>query len=872
MKIKFFVLLFLTLSFALSAQTNSEMYLIFDGINDYVNVGNHDAVNISGSELTLEAWVYNTAWKEFKHQGCVINTESAPNNGYMIRVGANGTVNVNIGNNGWNEMNTPEGTLQLDTWYHLAATFNAGVITLYIDGVEVLTADSSASLTTVGVATSATVIGNWEKGDRGIIGAVQDVRIWNVARSAADIAANMGNKLIGTEAGLAGYWQLDEGEGQLLTDLTGNSLGGTRGSGPDADENDPRWLGEVVIPPLDIQPKEFLQFDGGEQYVDAGNAAELKIAGSALTLEAWVNMKEFREKKHEGSIINKEGGAQVGYMLRSGANHNGDGSNVISFNLGSGSSWEELLSPGDAMSENRWYHVAATFDGTTMALYINGFLVADTTYTEAFTIADTDEPLFIGSSAFNPNRTLNGSLAEIRVWNVVRDHQTIADGMNNRMIGDEAGLVGYWALDEGEGQSAGGAQLGSTPEVDVNDPLWGPVTETRLSDGYLPQFPPVYFQGPFPFGSEKVRFDSPADKNAPSGDGVFTEYTAYRGTPNYDGDDGNLDEDEWNKIPWTLIQFNQEQGQSVYNFDSMIGWTGYADHTAWFKMLHDDDNVYLAIMKVDDIHTWSDEAWDDTFYLWQCDAIQMQFDARAPGVYDDPMPQAEIGLGSIDGEDAYNYWAGGPGDPVINQQLELAPGSSQSSFASVFGKALHTNVGPHPTQEGLLLETIEAAFVKWDDIKSDEDFAMMMSIITLDRDTVGTGRPASDYFTVFEFGQGLFRKNRTDYASLVLSAGDIPVGVEKTNDVIPSQYVLEQNYPNPFNPTTKITYSIPHAGDVKLTVFDLLGRQVAVLVNKDQNAGNYSIDFTASNYASGLYFYQLVSGNKVMTKKMMLLK
>ncbi|MCP4414287.1 MAG: LamG domain-containing protein, partial [Gammaproteobacteria bacterium] len=264
--------------------------LIFDGDNDYVDVGNGDPVNISGSELTLEAWIYATGWRDNVWQGCIINTESAPNNGYMIRAGANGTVNFNVGNSGWNEINTAEATLQLDKWHHIAATFNAGVMTIYVDGVQAATADSSASTTTVGVATTNTAIGNWgnfANPGRSFLGTVHDVRIWNVARSAEQIAANKDIELSGSEEGLAGYWQMNEGTGQTVADLTGNQ-DGQLGSTDGQDENDPRWKGEVIIPPLEVQPKDFLVFDGTSQYVDLGNPAALDITGSAITIEALI--------------------------------------------------------------------------------------------------------------------------------------------------------------------------------------------------------------------------------------------------------------------------------------------------------------------------------------------------------------------------------------------------------------------------------------------------------------------------------------------------------------------------------------------------------------------------------------------------------
>ncbi|HMS34002.1 MAG TPA: T9SS type A sorting domain-containing protein [Ignavibacteria bacterium] len=89
---------------------------------------------------------------------------------------------------------------------------------------------------------------------------------------------------------------------------------------------------------------------------------------------------------------------------------------------------------------------------------------------------------------------------------------------------------------------------------------------------------------------------------------------------------------------------------------------------------------------------------------------------------------------------------------------------------------------------------------------------------------------------------------------------------------IPDNYNLSQNYPNPFNPSTKINYTIPKSGLVTLKVYDLLGKEVASLVNEVVNAGSHEVSFNASNLSSGTYFYRIKVGDFVETKKMSLLK
>lgn len=95
--------------------------------------------------------------------------------------------------------------------------------------------------------------------------------------------------------------------------------------------------------------------------------------------------------------------------------------------------------------------------------------------------------------------------------------------------------------------------------------------------------------------------------------------------------------------------------------------------------------------------------------------------------------------------------------------------------------------------------------------------------------------------------------------------------VEQENG-LPTAYNLEQNYPNPFNPSTKISFSIPQSGFTRLVVYNLLGKEVAQLVNRNLNAGNYTFEFNANNLPSGLYLYSLSSGNYSVTKKMLLMK
>jgi hypothetical protein len=100
-----------------------------------------------------------------------------------------------------------------------------------------------------------------------------------------------------------------------------------------------------------------------------------------------------------------------------------------------------------------------------------------------------------------------------------------------------------------------------------------------------------------------------------------------------------------------------------------------------------------------------------------------------------------------------------------------------------------------------------------------------------------------------------------------------PLAVENRNDLeTPKEFSLSQNFPNPFNPNTVISWQLPVSSQVTIKVYDVIGDEVAVLVNEEKPAGTYEINFNASNLATGIYFYKLQAGSFVETKKMLLIK
>ncbi|MFA5404561.1 MAG: T9SS type A sorting domain-containing protein [Ignavibacteria bacterium] len=136
-----------------------------------------------------------------------------------------------------------------------------------------------------------------------------------------------------------------------------------------------------------------------------------------------------------------------------------------------------------------------------------------------------------------------------------------------------------------------------------------------------------------------------------------------------------------------------------------------------------------------------------------------------------------------------------------------------------------------------------------------------------------TDLPIDGVRRVWSIGGCPFVPSATSDSSVVNLGLDVESALSvNTQTEIVNEYSLSQNYPNPFNPVTEISYALPKSGLVTLKVYDLLGKEVATLVNEVKNAGSYSINFDGASVSSGMYYYKLDVNGFVSTKKMMLIK
>lgn len=157
-----------------------------------------------------------------------------------------------------------------------------------------------------------------------------------------------------------------------------------------------------------------------------------------------------------------------------------------------------------------------------------------------------------------------------------------------------------------------------------------------------------------------------------------------------------------------------------------------------------------------------------------------------------------------------------------------------------------------PGDRVIILETLDPVQYTW-------EFTFNIST---NSDTVAPGD--GDVFHIFT--------DRPFSADDVYLIDTKVLGIERPEPAIPDEYSLSQNYPNPFNPVTTIEYSIANPDRVKLEIFDILGRQVAELVDSDQNVGTYKVFWNAGGFASGVYFYRISAGEFAEVRKLVVLK
>lgn len=447
--------------------------LTFNGFDSVVRLQASTALAITGP-ITLEAWIRPTATNGPRD---IIARGPLSGEVYLRVLDGSYQIGSYNGTDHFTAAPVPAG--DLNTWVHLAGVYDGAAWRLYRNGLPI----SSTVDSTGAVPANA----NWSIGASGVTGGrcfagdIDEVRIWNRSRDAQEITEAMNHRLSGTEAGLVGYWY---GSGGTFVDHTAHANNGiahsvaptgspaplTRLSGFDTtkDVTVEAWVNaastdEVSRLLVHQSPAcgyglglrlqhTAMRFNGlNNGMVSLPNVPALAFTG-LITMEAWIRptaSTDVRTVIAHGYVNTPA--AEVSLRI--------NGGNYETGNWRGGTTGAGVFVPVDPNDLNNWVHLASVFDGSMWRLYRNGVQIgskADTYGAIAVNAAWT-----IGGSHAG-DRVFAGDIDEVRIWRVARGAADIHAGMNQRLTGDEPGLVGLWRFDDGHKRGGPAAMRDAT--------------------------------------------------------------------------------------------------------------------------------------------------------------------------------------------------------------------------------------------------------------------------------------------------------------------------------------------------------------------------------------------------------------------------
>ena len=470
--------------------------LEFDGSNDYVDAGTGSSLDMGSGDFTLSLWFKSsgTAADAIAGKGGV----EAGGKRYLLTLNdptgcATGGIKGEIDDNTTSKFVCSVGTSYNDgQWYHTAVVRDGNNLRLYIDGVE--DGNSPTDITGYGSLDSSRIfsIGSIfsEVSAQQVSffdGIIDEVRVWNDARTQNEIRDNMFKQVDSTSANLVGYWRLNDASGQNVNDETTNNNDGTLGANSSAATDDPSWtLGYDNLTNgvgggwSDAPSAAALLFDGSNDTVNAGNASSLDIERtSPMTYEAWIKTTT---DGNQSIIEKKENAAPFrGYGMLTGSG------GFIFFQMIStfSSSTLEVRSINDLnYSDGNWHHVAITYDGSSapsgVTIYFDGLSVSTTTTINTLsTTISTTANFYIGSRNAG-GQFFNGTIDEVRLWTVERTASEIKDNMYTQIDPTSANLTGYWRINENTGSTTHDETTNDNDGTLTGGPVW--------ATGYVPDF------------------------------------------------------------------------------------------------------------------------------------------------------------------------------------------------------------------------------------------------------------------------------------------------------------------------------------------------------------------------------------------------
>lgn len=697
-------------------------------------------------------------------------------------------------------------------------------------------------------------------------------------------------------------------------------------------------------------------FNGTDSYVAVPDNPELNPT-SAVTVEAWIKPTDYGSC---GTIYGKNWQQSIWFGFNCGPR--------LRFYPGRGAG--SRLDGNTVIPLNQWTHVAATFDGTTTCIYINGVLDNSTT---AFSgsIGVSPDSAFIGCDrdGTTKNYFFNGLIYNVRLWNVARTQSEI---FNDRFIplqvwsptGRYAGLVATYLFDYNARDYSGSVMNnGFMRNVTLTDFSQKPLNHVDNNNSLVLD------------GSSYCAAENHSDFNATAA--LTLEAWIRRDTTgsqpgiqhiiNKSGGTSRYDYALWLTSDGAL-RFGLNNGAMSVSKDSAITsdrWTHvagtYDGSSGKLALYVNGDSVAAAAVsaaavqntpdslfiggsgasnsstyrfkgQIDEVRIWKDNLrssadlkatmyktldWNAPGYAPHCvygfglytgylrnsgGGVNGNLRFRGNAVIGSPHLQAAgYSTPPILYEDPSNGYYSGPNYSYSTRRFSVpSSGTATDSVSVPFSGAIekarvfvlmnHANIGDitislvGPTGTQVVLTPTPATYSGKDLVTIFDDAADS----TMKYNSVGFQAPFSptvkptNPLSAFNGSncKGWWKLRIIDAGSVgrgyvsgwgIHFKGTFSTGINEVT-ATPTRFALYQNYPNPFNPLTTVKFDVANDARAKISLFDVLGREVVVLLDEFKKAGSYEVEFDGSKRASGLYFYRIHAGDFVDTKKMALIK
>ena len=576
---------------------------------------------------------------------------------------------------------------------------------------------------------------------------------------------------------------------------------------------------------------------GDRKYVDCGNDYSLQMT-DAFTVEAWVKLNDLSSENWQRIVTKGDwvsGSTNYGWLLHFGEDNGNHTRVIIDMEIDDGTStFTHSIGTGFIISENIWYHCAATYDGNYIKIYINGIekasLYAPGTMAENHSLNPDGYNLRIGNSY--DISYLYGEIDEVRIWNYTLDKSLLQEYMNKIVTSSHpqwSHLKGYWMFD------------------DLSDPSDDYSVQNNLAHltSYYSGIKPDFITSSAPVGLNSAVVNTNTEVSVgPVGGQIKVTITS------------TTDDDDYLMV----YQYGELDGQPVTNGET-------------FPLAFDRrSNIVWGIQEVGSI------------------IANLTFDYKKVHGVSDPS-KIEILRRSNAERISWEELTETSRDDLL-ETITFEDFGDFGQFSTGGGK---DNENPLPVILYKFSATFEngLSFLYWTTTSENnnmgwniyrgisENMGQAEKINSTLIDGAGTTTEIKQYdfvdseLTNFEYNRYYYWLERISFAGISFLYDPVELKIDTDNNILPPSFSGEYlyNYPNPFNPSTEIKFRLDKDSSAKLEIYNIKGQKIETLFNGFAKTNQEILRvWNANTITSGVYFYKLTAGGKTITKKMILMK